>query len=99
MPNEKVSNEWLGTNLKDRDFRRSFEQELCAEEFITRIEERIKAVGITRSELAQKLQLDAVSIARAFRSPAAMTLASMVDVALVLNLRLKLTLEDLVDDS
>ena len=92
MSKTQRTNEWLTSNLKDQEFRRLFKQELLVEEFITRVEETMVAFAITKTELAKRMQCSVAKVSRALRSPATMTLATLLDIAFSLNIQLEVVL-------
>lgn len=91
--NQETKKGWLTANLEDWEFRRLYERELVAESFIVRIEDAMDEQKVTKTELAKRMECTSANISRAMRKTTNMTIATMVDMALSLNLRVRITLE------
>lgn len=86
---------WLTVKLEDWEFRRSFERELVAELFVSRIEHAMTEQELNKTELAKRMECSLANVSRAMRKTTNMTIATMVDMALSLNLRVRVELEPL----
>lgn len=93
--NQETKKGWLTAKLDDWEFRRSFERELVAELFVSRIEHAMTEHGLNRTELAKRMECSLANVSRAMRKTTNMTIATMVDMALSLNLRVRVELEPL----
>lgn len=91
--NQETKKGWLAANLEDWEFRRLYERELVAESFLVRIEDEMNRQGVTKSELAKRMQCSVANISRAMRKSTNMTISTMVDMALSLNLRMSIAVE------
>lgn len=91
--NQETKKGWLTAKLENWEFRRLYERELVAESFITRIEDAMDEQTITKTELAKRMECSVANISRAMRKTTNMTIATMVDMGLSLNLRVKIELE------
>lgn len=86
---------WLQANLENWQFRRLYQRELVAESFIVRIEDAMNEQHVTKTELAKRMECSSANISRVMRKTTNMTIATMVDMALSLNLGIRITLEPL----
>lgn len=87
---------WLESNLEGAEFRRLFEREMVADDFIAAIESVMDAGEINRTELARRMGCALSNVTRAMRSSTNMTLSTMVDMALALGQRVKIALDPIV---
>ena len=93
--NQETKKGFLTANLEDWEFRRLYERQMVAESFIVRIEDAMNEQQITKTELARRMECSAANISRAMRKTTNMTLATLVDMGLSLNFRVKIELEPL----
>lgn len=93
--NQGAKKDWLASNLEDWEFRRLYHRELVAESFITTIECVMEERGVTKAELAKRMECSAANVSRAMRKTTNMTIATMVDMALSLDLCVGIELKPL----
>lgn len=91
--NQEAKKGWLTANLENWEFQRLYARELVAEAFITRIEQAMEAQKITKSALAKRMNCSVANVSRALRKTTNMTIATMVDMAISLNLHVHVELE------
>lgn len=82
--------------IQDPEFRRQFEREWFVEDFLGRIEDRMKETGVTRKALAGLLGCSAANVSQLFRRENNLTADTMVDLAIAVGYRLRPQL-DLVE--
>ncbi|MBL8635462.1 MAG: XRE family transcriptional regulator [Myxococcales bacterium] len=94
--NQDAKKGWLTAKLENWEFRRSYERELAAELFLTQVEQVLTEQKLSKTELAKRMKCSLANVSRAMRKSTNMTVATMVDMSLALNLRLKIELEPMV---
>lgn len=93
--NQATKKGWLTAKLEDWEFRRSYERELVAELFVSRIEHAMSEQELTKTELSKRMECTLANVSRAMRKTTNMTIATMVDMGLALNYRVRIELEPL----
>lgn len=90
---KKGSPGWLADKRDDPEFQRLCAREDFIEDFLTHVELEMKRQGISRAELARRMECKASNITQMFRRTRNLTAASMVDVAFHLNIRIRLNFD------
>jgi ribosome-binding protein aMBF1 (putative translation factor) len=83
---------WLASNMEDPEFRRLLEREEIIEDFLNHVDEEMKKQGVSRSELARRIDCKPANITQIMRRTRNLTVATMVDIAFFLGLKLKLSI-------
>jgi ribosome-binding protein aMBF1 (putative translation factor) len=83
---------WLASNMEDPEFRRLLEREEIIEDFLNHVDEEMKKQGVSRSELARRMDCKPANITQIMRRTRNLTVATMVDIAFFLGLKLKLSI-------
>lgn len=91
--NQDAKKGWLTAKLENWEFRRSYERELAAELFLSQLEQVLNEKQISKTELAKRMNCSLANVSRAMRKTTNMTVATMVDMSLALDFRLKIELE------
>jgi ribosome-binding protein aMBF1 (putative translation factor) len=81
---------WLEDKKDDPEFLRLCAREEFIEDFLTRIENEMKRMGVSRAELARRMKCKPSNVTQMFRRTRNLTVATMVDVAFHLKLQLRL---------
>lgn len=95
MAKDRAGEGWLSSKMKDPEFRKLFEREMFAEDFLARVEQAMKEQNVSKTELAKRMGCSVPNVSRAMRKTSNMTVATMVDMVLSLNLRLRSTIEEI----
>jgi len=85
---------WLSEKMEDPEFRRHFEREGAAEEYLTQVEQLMERMMISRSKLAAMMGCKPSNITKVMRRSNNLKLSTMVDIANALKQRLRVVLED-----
>ncbi len=96
MENDQTEG-WFSQNAENPEFRRGFERERAAEEFLECVESIMHEQGLTRAKLAQMMDCRPANITKVMRHTNNLKLSTMVDVALALGHRLHLSLSRIVE--
>jgi ribosome-binding protein aMBF1 (putative translation factor) len=81
--------------LDDPEFRKLYAREEIIEDFLNRIDEEMEKQGISRAELAKRMGCKPANITQIMRRTRNLTVATMVDIAFFLNLKLGLIIGSL----
>jgi hypothetical protein len=84
---------WFSENIVDPEFRRSYERETAAEDFLGQIEAIMRARGLSRTQLAKIMECNPANITKVMRTTNNLKLSTMVDMALALDHRIRITLQ------
>ena len=79
---------WLATNMEDPEFQRLLEREEIIEDFLNHVDEEMENRGISRAELARRMGCKPANITQIMRRTRNLTVATMVDIAFFLDLKL-----------
>lgn len=90
---------WLEKRLEDPQFRRLYERECVAEEFICALEEQMRKESVTRTALAEKMGCSPANITRVMSSTTNLTLKSIIEMAFAVDMRVRLNLEPMLSHS
>jgi plasmid maintenance system antidote protein VapI len=93
--NRQTMPESDGGSLENPDVRRAFEEELLLGQVRKGIRKRLEELNLPRRELAQRLRVSEGRISQMLSGGENLTLKSLAGLALALNARFDLTLQDL----
>lgn len=93
MTTRQEARGWLEANLEDPEFRRLYEREGVAEQFIAQVETHRAAQKLSRSDLARRMDCKPANITRIMRRTSNLTLDTLVDLALAVSCRVRILLE------
>jgi plasmid maintenance system antidote protein VapI len=93
--NRQIMPESDGEFLENPDVRRAFEEELLLGQVRKGIRKRLEELNLPRRELAQRLRVSEGRISQMLSGGENLTLKSLAGLALALNARFDLTLQDL----
>ena len=85
MSNDETKG-WLAANMEDPEFRRLLEREEIIEDFLNHVDEEMAKQGISRAELARRMDCKPSNITQIMRRTRNLTVATMVDIAFFLGL-------------
>lgn len=80
----KTKNEpsgWLDGKTGDPEFRRLYAREEAIEAFLSRVDQEMERLGITRTEMARRMGCSPANVTQVMRRTANLTAATMVDLA------------------
>lgn len=90
----KPTKGWFSERMEDPEFRRHYERESATEDFLGQIEDLLAALNISRSKLAELMGCKPSNITKIMRRSNNLKLSTMVDMAMALNRRLRLSIEE-----
>jgi len=83
---------WLQRNLQDPEFKRYLAREDLIEHFLNAIDSEMSRRGVSRAELARRMGCRPSNVTQILRRTRNLTVATMVDIAFHLDLRLELVI-------
>lgn len=75
---------WLDSKAEDPEFRRLWAREEAIEAFLSRVDQEMERMGITRTEMARRMGCSPANVTQVMRRTANLTAATMVDLAIAL---------------
>lgn len=75
---------WLDGKTEDPEFQRLYAREEAIEAFLSRIDQEMERRGVTRAELARRMECSPANVTQVMRRTANLTAATMVDLAFAL---------------
>ena len=87
---KNTKGDWLAKDLGDPEFQRLLAREEFIEEFLNHVDSKMKREGVTRAELARRMNCKASNVTQMFRRTRNLTASTMVDIAFHLELKLRL---------
>src|SRR5687767_11399517 len=94
---EATNKGWLSGLMEDAEFRRHYAREGTTEDFLCQVEELMERLNINRSQLADIMGCNPANITKIMRRSNNLKVSTMVDMALALNKRVRIFLEDVCD--
>ena len=93
MTEAQTEKGWFEAKLDDPAFRRAYAREDLIEAFLHEVERVMSEQGISRAQLAQRLGCSAANVTRILRRTSNLTVATMAEMALALDLRVRVQME------
>lgn len=79
---------WLTEQMKDPEFADAFAADWVGETIATALENRMRVIGMTQTQLAERLGCSQPNVSRWFRNPSSMMLTTVARICRVLDLDL-----------
>ena len=79
---------WFTEQMNDTEFANAFAVEWIGETIATALENRMRVIGMTQTQLAERLGCSQPNVSRWFRKPSSMTLTTVARICRVLELDL-----------